>query len=352
MRCSVALAAVVVLVACAPTAQAPVPAADAGAAPAPANAPPIVAPPARERVRVGYAALGAAFAAPWLAKDAGLFEKYGLDAELIYIPAGPTLIASMLAGELQLGESGAPATMAANLEGADLVWIAAPVNRALTLLVAPPEIGRIQDLRGRPVGVTRVGTLTHTILKVAVRAAGMEPDRDLQVIQTGGLPETLAALKSGRVEAGMLAHLQYLTAVREGMHAVADMAELGISWPTAGVITTRAAIAAQPERARNYVRAYVEALHILLTDRERGIAVIAKWTETPDRAIAEQARDYIVNYLAMPPYPDRAAIETVVREELLAVNPRAAEVPPEAYYDDRFVRELDESGFIRALTGR
>ena len=303
-------------------------------------------------MRVGYAAIAGSFATPWMAKEAGLFEKYGLDADLTYIASGPTMLQAMVAGELDFGEVAAPSPMAAHLEGGEIVWIAAAVNRPVFFVVTPPELTRLEDLRGRALGVTRIGTTSHTFTKLAVRAAGLDPERDVTILQTGGLPETVTALVNGRIQGAVIGTPAYQAALQEGMHVIADLAALGIPWPLSGAIATRSQIAAHPERVRKYVQAYVEALHLLRTDRERSVAVIAKYIEAPDRTLAEQTWESMVQNYTMPPYPDRAAMETVVREELLATNPRARDVPLDSYYDDRFVRELDESGFVRAVTGQ
>ena len=300
---------------------------------------------------MAYAAIAASFATPWMAKEAGLFEKYGLDVELTYVPSGPTLLQAMLAGELDFGEIGAPSSMNAYLEGGEIVWIAGAVNRPVTFIIAKPEIARVEDLRGRPVGVTRIGTTSHTFMKLALRSGGLDPDRDVEVLQTGGLPETLRALVNGRIDAGVSGSPFHLMAQHEGMHILVDVAQLGIPWPLGGAIATRSAIAAHSERVRNYLKAYVEALHLLRTDRERSVAVVSKYTDTPDRTLAEPTWEIMLPHYAMPPYPDRVAMETVIREELIAANPKARDVPADAYYDDRFVRELDESGFVRQITG-
>jgi NitT/TauT family transport system substrate-binding protein len=348
----VLVGAALLLLAAACSAPAAAPTAPAGgAAPSAGSAAP-AAPPPMERIRVGYATPSGGFAAPWMAKDAGLFEKYGLDAELTYIASGPTLLQSMVAGEVQFGELAAPASMNAYIEGGEVVWITGTVNRPILFVIAPPEIRRLEDLRGRPVGVTRIGTTTHIFMKLALRSAGMDAERDVQILQTGGVPETVAALQSGGIFAGVGGPPGHLRALAAGMHIVADLAELGIPWPFGGAVTTRSHVAAQPDRVRRFVRAYTEAVHLLRTDRERSVNVIAKYTELSDRAIAEQTWEIYRDRYALPPLPDLAAMETVVQEELGLTNPRARDVPPREFYDDRFVRELVDSGFVRELESR
>ncbi len=211
---------------------------------------------------------------------------------------------------------------------------------------------RLEDLRGRAAGVTRLGSTTHIFLKLTLRAAGLDPDRDVQALQTGGVPETVAAIQTGRVAGGLMGPPSHLVGLQAGLHVLADAAELGIPWPYGGTMATRGYVAEHPERVRNYVKAYTEALHLARLDRERTVSTLMKYADLSDRAIAEQTYDIYRGYYNVPPYPDPAAMEVVIREELMASNPRARDVPPQAYYDDRFVRELDESSFVRQLEGR
>jgi len=257
----------------------------------------------------------------------------------------------MVAGEIDFGELAAPASMHAYIEGADVVWIAVAVNTPISFIIGTPEITRVEDLRGKTVGVTRIGTASQTFMNMALRAAGLDPERDVQVFQTGGTPETRGALVTGRIAAAALGP-SYLLVPQDGIRVVADVAALGIPWPYGGAITTRRQIAARPERVRTYVQAYTAAVARLRADPELGIAVLMKYGDVPDRAIAAQQWEMFAPHYAFPPYPQRAAMEAVVREELAPTNPRALEIPPQDFYYDRFLRELDESGFVRQLSGR
>jgi ABC-type nitrate/sulfonate/bicarbonate transport system substrate-binding protein len=352
MRVVLCLVAMIVLLACSPPAAAPA-RSGPGAPPTAGSAPaaPAAAPPALDRVHIAYATPSGGFAAPWMAKEAGLFEKYGLDAEVSYIASGPTMVQALIAGEVQFGEIGAPSSMSAYVESGEVVWITGTQNRPVLFVLAIPEITRLEDLRGRPVGVTRIGTTTHTMMKIVLRQVGLDAERDVQMLQTGGVPETVAALASGGIHAAILGPPSHFRALNQGLHVLLSLAESGIPWPLGGTVTTRSHIAAHRERVRNYLKAYVEAVHLLRTDRERAIDVIAQYTNLADRAIAEQTWEIYRNYYSMPPYPERAAMEAVAREELGNMNPKAREVPPEDFYDDSILRELEQSGFVRQVTG-
>jgi NitT/TauT family transport system substrate-binding protein len=355
MRVALMCVLAVVLAGCGSSGAAPAPRASApatlaaGAPQAPAVAP--TAPPPLEHVRVAYATPSGGFAAPWMAKEAGLFEKYGLDAEVSYVASGPTMIQSLLAGEIRFGELAAPSSMSAYVQGGDVVWITSAVNRPVLFVLARPEIQRIEDLRGKTAGVTRLGTLTDVYMRLALRQAGLEPDQDVQVLQTGGVPETIAGLVAGRVSAAVSGPPNHLEAIKADMHVLVDLGDLGIPWPFGGTVSTKSYLSANPDTVRKYLRAYVEAVHLLRTDRERGTTVIGKYTNIDDRAVAEQTWEVFSKRYDMPPYPTREGMEAVVQYALVDTDPKAKDIPPQDFYDDHLLRELEQSGFVKQVTG-
>jgi ABC-type nitrate/sulfonate/bicarbonate transport system substrate-binding protein len=322
---------------------------------APAAAPAASAPvatPALDRIRVAYGAVTGVYATTFMAKESGLFAQYGLDADLQVIPSGPTLVQTMLAGETDFAETAAPAPMAAVLEGADTIWVTSALDRPILLMVATSDVRRLEDLRGRTIGSNRVGTITFQLTGVALRLAGLEVNRDVTLQQIGGQPEVVAALASGQVAGGLLAPPAHLQAVQAGLHVVTNLADLGILWPQAGALTTRRQNTERPERVRNYVKAYTEALYRLRTDRERAIDVLMQYARIEDRATAGETYDFMRDYFVIPPYPNPAAFEVVVQEDLVPSNPRARDVPIQSYYDDTFLRDLEQTGFFRELDAR
>jgi len=334
----------------APAAATPRPA-SGGAPPSPATSPPAAA-PALDHIRVAYGAVTGVYATTFMAKESGLFAQYGLDADLQVIPSGPTLVQTMLAGETDFAETAAPAPMAAVLEGADTIWVTGALDRPILLMVAAPDVRQWEDFRGRTIGSNRVGTITYEMTGLALRLAGLEMNRDVTVQQIGGQPEVVAALASGQVVGGLLAPPAHLQAVQAGLHVVSNLAEMGILWPQAGALTTRRQNAERPERVRNYVKAYTEALYRLRTDRERAIDVLMQYARIDDRATAGETYDFMRGSFVIPPYPNPAAFEVVVQEDLVPSNPRARDVPVQSYYDDAFLRELEQSGFFRELDAR
>jgi NitT/TauT family transport system substrate-binding protein len=308
--------------------------------------------PALDSIHIATGAVSGVYAATFMAKESGLLERHGLDADLQIIASGPTLIQSMLAGEIQFAETSAPSPMAALLENGDTIYLTTALDRPFLFMVAAPDVGSMSDLRGRTVGSNRVGTLTYQLTRLALGSVGLEANRDATVQQVGGQPELVAAMLSNQVAAGLLAPPAHLQAIQGGMHVIGDLAELGVLWPQAGVVSTRRQLTERPERVRNYVKAYSEALYLFRAERERGIEVLMKHARIDDRAIAAETYDVLRNRFIIPPYPAHAAYETVVQEDLAPTNPRAREMPVQAFYDDATMRELEQSGFFRELDAR
>ncbi|HLH26109.1 MAG TPA: ABC transporter substrate-binding protein [Chloroflexota bacterium] len=330
---------------------APTQAAAAQAPGSPAASAP-TAPPTLDRIHVAYGAVTGVYIATFMAKESGLLEQYGLDADLQAIPGGPTLVQSMLAGEMDFAETAAPAPMAAVLEGADTVWVTTALDHPILLMVAAPDVQTLQDLRGQTIGANRVGTLTYEMTGLALRQAGLEMNRDVTVQQLGGQPELVAAMLSGQVAGGLLAPPAHIQAVQAGFHVVANLADQGILWQQAGALSTRRQNTERPDRVRNYVKAYSEALYRVRADREAAIDVLLKYAGINDRATAGETYDFMRDRFKLPPYPNPAAFEVAVQEDLAPSNPRARDLPLDSYYDDHFLHELEQSGFFDDLNAR
>src|SRR5919109_3608042 len=184
-----------------------------------------------QKLRVAYAAITAAFSIPWIAKESGIFQRHGLDVELVYIAAGSRAVQTLVGGSIDVAAIGGPAGVDAKLAGADTVYVAIPVNRVIMFTVAAPQIQRIEEMRGKSIGVTRVGTVTDFFTRLYLRQNGLTPDRDVMIRQTGGLPETLAALKAGQVQGGTFGFPAVLHARAAGFRILIDYNTQGFRYP-------------------------------------------------------------------------------------------------------------------------
>lgn len=304
------------------------------------------------RLKVAYPTTVGSMAVLWAAKEAGLFEKHGLDVTLIYIGGSSRVVQSMLAKEIPIAEIAIPAVIQANLAGADLVMLAGPNHKPGQKLMVKPDLKGPSDLKGKKLGVTRFGTSDDFLLRFLLGKWGIQPDREVALIQMGGSQESLAGLASGAIDGGVLSSPLNLRAQKLGFHMMADLSEIGIDYQGAGVVTTRRYVSENPEIIRRYLRAYVEGLHRFKTDKEFSLKILAKYSRIQERDMLEETyRHYAVKVMPKVPYPTLKGIQLVLTQ-IGARNPKARQIPPENLVDTRYLEELEKSGFVKALYER
>ena len=302
-----------------------------------------------DKLRVS-GAMGSATQIPlWLTKEARLFEKYNLAAEVLTIPASSLIVQAMLSGEVPISQLGGPASMLANLSGADLVVIATTIRNFVFFIISHPDVRRIEDLRGKTLGVTRFGTVSDFAARFALQKNGLVPERDVTIIQTGGQPETLAALKAGKIQAAALTAPGTVQARKLGLRALLDISKFDADFPISGVATTRRYIKNNEDIVRRFLKAYVEGVVLAKKDRAFTTKVLAKYLKTDDREILNESYEWIIQQnLSLPPYPAVQGMATFLRS-VEGTNPKAKSAKPEDFIDNRLVKELDEEGFIKGL---
>ena len=301
-----------------------------------------------ERIRIGGGSVGAPQLTMWFAKEANLYEKHGLAVEAISIPGSSMALQAMLSGELPIIQLGGAASMQANLAGADTVIVATILTKFLFSIFSRPEITRIADLKGKLFGATRFGTLSDFASRFALEKNGLNPDRDIAMVQTGGQPETLVALLTARVQAAALSVPAILRAKKANMRELLDMAKLDATIHQNGVVTTRKYLKTNEDTVRRFLRAYIEGAALAKKDRAFATRVMAKYLGTNEREILDDAYERVTLHLELPPYPTVEGVSTLLKT-LEKAQPKARTVKPEDFIDSRLVREIDESGFIKRL---
>jgi ABC-type nitrate/sulfonate/bicarbonate transport system substrate-binding protein len=301
-----------------------------------------------ERMHVGYSAQAGAFAPIWITKEAGLFQKNGLDVNLIFIPGGPTAAASMLAGEVQAVAMAGPAVVSSNLAGTDLVMIAGIVNTFAFQIITVKNITTAQQLKGKRVGVNRFGTAPDIAARFALRRMGLNP-AEVTILQLGEQSTRLAAMKAGQLDAAIVLPPITTIAQREGMNVLLDMSELGAEYQVTGLASSRSFIMRHRSSALKLMRAFVEGIYFYKTRKKESMAIIAKYMRTDDMEAVGATWDYFANRIVpKKPYPSAQGIKALL--ELAAKErPEAAKVPPERMMNISLLKELDESGFIDRL---
>lgn len=301
------------------------------------------------KLKVAFPTTVGSMAVLWIAKDARLFDKHGLDVTLIYISGSSKVVQAMLAREIPIAEIAIPPVIQANLAGADLVMLAGPNHKPGQKLMVKPEIKNRAELKGRKLGVIRFGTSDDFLLRYLLTKWGIQPDREVALIQMGGSQEVLSGLASGSIDGGFISSPLNLRAVKLGFHTLVDSSAIGVDYQGAGVVSTRSYVRENPDIIRRYLTAYVEGLHRFKTDKEFSLKILAKYSRTTERDMLEETyRHYAVEVMPRVPYPTMKGIQLVL-DEIGARNPKARQVSPASLVDLSYLQEIENSGFIRSL---
>ena len=303
-------------------------------------------------LRVAWSSVSSSQAVLWVAHEGGLFKKNGIQVELVYIPSGPMIIQSMLAKEIDVAQTAAPPVVAADLAGANIAVVAGINNTFVYSFRARSNVNSPADLRTRKIGVTRIGSDSHTAVDFALRKWGLDPDRDVNILQLGGQLEILAALQSGIVDAGPLSYPQAARARQMGINELADIGGMGIAYQGTAINIRRDQIETQREKLLRFMRGMIEGIHLYLTREEFAMGVIGKYAKIKDRELlAETYRINAQRYLERVPYPTLPGIQNILNQMALK-NPKAKQARPEQFVDSSLVAELERSGFVKQVSGK
>ena len=301
------------------------------------------------KLSVGYSTFTASPAALWVAKESRIFEKNGLDVELIFIRSASIGVPALLSGAAPIAVMGGEAAIRSNLAGSDLVLAGSLTNApTLAFLVSSKRITKIEDLRGKIVGVGQFGGGTDSVTRLAFRKLGIDPEKDVKIRQIGNVPERTAALQNGMIDATVLNAEEKFAAERFGLNVLFDLRKLGIEFLSTSVVTTRSFITKERDAIRGFMSAMVEAIHFFKGNKKRSMEIMAKYMRTADRKIIEVGYDYDVEVYPRAPYASIRGIQFAL-EQIGQTNPSARTAAPERFLDNSFVKALDESGYIDAF---
>jgi NitT/TauT family transport system substrate-binding protein len=305
----------------------------------------------RPKLTLGYDALAPSKADFWVGKDAGIFERHGLDVELTYIAGGSRAIQALLAGGIRILSGGGPPALHSILGGSDIVLIAGPGNTFPYLFLTAREITRPEQLRGKALGISQFGTSSDFATRYVIERLGLKP-QEVTLLQVGSVPARLAALQSGTIQGTLLLPPVTAVARKLGLNVLADMTTLDLPFQQTCIVTTRAFIRDHRATVQTFMRAYLEAIHHLKTRRPESIAIIARYMKMTDQEALEESYDFFAGKIVpRKPYPTLPGIQLVLKEIALT-NPKARDFAPERAVDFSFIRELDESGFLDRLWAR
>ncbi|HWP23252.1 MAG TPA: ABC transporter substrate-binding protein [Candidatus Binatia bacterium] len=286
-------------------------------------------------VRTAYSALSAGIGTLWLAHEDGYFKKRGLDSNLIYIRGGSTAAQALLAGEIQFGHLSPAPMMTAWAQGADFVWIGTTTHQMVFTLITDAGVAQPIDLKGKKIGITRIGSASDLALRAALDHFGLSA-KDVTMISLGGIPEILAAMRAGAVNGGILSPPTSTSARELGFRPLLHIPDLGREYTFSGIAARRSFVQSQPEVARAYMAALADSAKVYKEDRRAALRILRKYLRAEDRILEGGYREYD-KAISSPPYPGLLGLEAV-RESLLESTPQLKQADLKKFVDDRFVK--------------
>jgi NitT/TauT family transport system substrate-binding protein len=305
---------------------------------------------AAERIFTAYfSPAPGASAVIWVAKEARLFEKHGLDVAPVLIPSSVRTLQAMLAGESAIAESAGPAAVSARLAGGDVVAIAGSVNILTYYFVTTPGIKRADELKGKIGANQSPGTIADFALRVSLSKLGLDPSKDVSLRSIGVLYDRIAAMQRGVVQFTVLTEAEKPIVDKLGFPVLLDLISLKIPFPQRGIYTTGKLIKEQPDTVRRYVRAYVEAIHFFKTRKEETMQILRKYSRVEDRGVLEHTQSWFNENMPDYPYPPVDGYQ-VVAQEMASTQAKAGTLNVKELVDARFVKELEDTGFVAGLS--
>jgi NitT/TauT family transport system substrate-binding protein len=301
-------------------------------------------------VRINWTAVTGAQSGMFMAQQEGLFKKNGVDVELLHIASSSRGIQAILAGEIAFSYMDGVNQVQANLKGANLAFVVGATNRQVFSLMSKPEIKRIADLKGKKIGITRVGSSTHTSALFALSSAGLKTG-DYQILPLVEVPNILTALMAGQIDAGVVSPPTNSRARKAGLNELMNLAKDGPEFVSVAVGASRNYINANPDIVRRVVRSYAEGVQIFKSNKAAAHKMMQKYLHVKEADILEDAYNQFREYLEYPPYVTRKGMENVIAE-VAASDASAKNAKPEDFMDMRFVAELDKQGVFKAAPAR
>jgi NitT/TauT family transport system substrate-binding protein len=250
----------------------------------------------------------------WVAKDAGLFVKNGLNVEPVQIRGGALITMGIMSGQLQFSGAGAESIVAARIEGGDVVLLACPVDSDPVYLIARPEIKSPAELKGKATAVTRLGSTTHFYLRAALRQIGLDPEKDVTILQLGTGTEAVSAMENGRISMAALTNRYAIPLLQRGWPVFVDLSKTDLIYPSSCVASSRAFVKAERKVVEDFLRAYAAAIQLIKTDQNFAERTFAKWLREKDPYLIKKTTESYIRLFKSPPYVPDKGIETVMRD--------------------------------------
>ncbi len=299
-------------------------------------------------VTVGVAGPAVNLVYAWVAQDAGMWKKHGLDARVVLFESGSILAQAARSGDIQFVINSGPTTIASRAQGADSIIVAAAVNTLPYSLVAAKGINRWDQLKGKKVGISRFGSGTDTAIRLVCKRFGLDPTKDIVILQGGTQPSRLQALLVGALDATLVSPPLDLTAKKQGLSILVNLAELGIPYPQLVIETSERIIRENPLVVKNFLKGFIDGLHYVATHKDETKRIITKYLKTSDPEILEATFQSFIQVTDYSAKPNLDGMRNAIDEVALRV-PAAKSKKPEDFIDMRFLKELEKEGFFKRL---
>jgi ABC-type nitrate/sulfonate/bicarbonate transport system substrate-binding protein len=299
------------------------------------------------KLNVAYSAISGDALPAWIAKDAGIFEKNGLDVQLVFFTGGTTAVMALVSADTPIAQLAGAAVINSVMAGSDAALIVGGVTSLNYYLMGRPEIKTAEQLKGGSVAISRFGSSSDFIARYALQKVGLTPGKDVTIVQIGSTTARVDAALTGRVQATVVNPPASIIAQKRGMTMLADLPKLGLVYQHTSVATTRKYIREHPEIVRRYVKSQVDAVHRIYTDKEASLRAFARFIgRTVERDVLEKTWENLLSESVLPrkQYPSLEGIKTILATEL-----KGKPGKPEDFVDSSFIRELDQSGYIDGL---
>jgi NitT/TauT family transport system substrate-binding protein len=306
---------------------------------------------AQEKVIVSYDGNSGFQAAIWTAKDTGLFEKHGLRAELVLIPGGARGMQALVSGSAQFAQGSATSPLALRLQGGDVVIVAASLNKFPFSLVAQKEIRRPADLAGKKIGIVNFGGSNELAVVLALKEWNI-PRQAVTLVPSGEAAHRLVAMSNRNLDATVLSPPHTTEAERMGMNVLAHMSEMNLSFPQTVITVQRSYLEKNRETVKRFLRAYSEAIHRFMTQREQALAVYSKRLKVQNPKVLEETYQYYAGKFSMPPRLKRDGLENALGLMRQGAGGAKAEIDVEQFVDEGPLDELEREGFFKNLASR
>lgn len=300
-------------------------------------------------IYVGLVSITPSNASVLAGTDGGYFKKHGLDVKPLVLAGSSTALAAMLSGEVSLISIAGSGLINAHLAGRDAVMAAGMVNFAPYDLIVAKGIKRIEDLKGKRLGIARFGGSADFLARWGLEKNGLKPGRDVTILQTGGNPERLAAVSQGVIQATLLEQAFAHQAKKAGFRSLLDYSTIGLDYQHSGIGTTKSFIEKNPDLMSRFFKGLIEGIHRLRNDRAFGQKVLERHLRVSDSDVIQTAYDYYVPKVDPIPYVNVKGMKFLL-DTIAETNPKAKGAKPQDIVNNSLLKEIEASGFLKQIS--